>query len=125
VKHSDEETLRFVAASFTSVWGMELLFLLKCEGERCSRSMLVEQLRASEIVVSKSLDALVAAGLVSVEGDHAIYLPVSPDVGEKVDRAEQLYRSRPNAVRRAIVAAGSNSATAFSDAFKLRRDKDD
>ena len=53
------------------------------------------------------------------------YLPVNSDVEQQVDRVEQLYRARPNAVRRVIVSAQSSIATAFADAFKLRRDKDD
>ena len=39
-----------------------------------------------------------------------------------VEQFDQLYRARPNAVRRAIVSAGTSSATAFADAFKLGKD---
>jgi hypothetical protein len=38
-----------------------------------------------------------------------------------MDQVDHFYRSRPNRVRRAIVSASSSSATAFADAFKLRR----
>ena len=122
---SDEDLLRFVAASFPSVWALELLLLLKGDRRTWPRDELVSTLRASELVVTNAVDGLVIAGLASIEADGVCYLPVNADVEQQVDRVEQLYRARPNAVRRVIVSAQSSSATAFADAFKLRRDKDD
>jgi len=125
VIHSDEETLRFIAASFPSVWALELLLALKRAGGRCTRQELIEGLRASDLVVSKAIDALEAAGLVSIEGDYTVDLPANSGVEGLIDRSEQLYRRRPNSVRRAIVSARTSSASAFADAFKLRRGSDD
>jgi hypothetical protein len=125
VSSSDDDVLRFVAASFPSVWALELLLALKRERRAWSRDELVATLRASELVVSRALEALVAAGLASFENGGAIYLPVNADVDACVERVEQTYRTRPNAVRRAIIAASASSATAFADAFRLRRDTDD
>jgi hypothetical protein len=124
VSRSDEDILRFVAASFPSVWALELLLALKRDPRAWPREELVTTLRASDLVVSKALDGLVAAGIVSLEKGGARYLPVNSDVAADVERAEELYRSRPNKVRRAIVAASASSAIAFADAFKLRRDDD-
>ena len=125
MRRSDEDILRFIAAAGPSVWALELLLMLKRERRTWPRDELVATLRASELVVSKALDALVAAGLASVEPAGAVYLPVTPEVADCVDQAERLYRSRPNRVRRAIIATTSSSATAFADAFRLRRDGDD
>ena len=122
---SDEDVLRFIAASFPSVWALELLLALKRERRPWTSDQLVTTLRASDLVVSKALDALVAAGVASVDEQGAIYLPVNADVESCVEQVEQLYRSRPNKVRRAIISAATSSATAFADAFKLRRDRDD
>ena len=122
---SDDDVLRFIAASFPSVWALELLLVLKSERRDWDREELVATLRASELVVSKALDALVVAGLASVEGKSAAYLPVNCDVEACVEQVEDLYRSKPNSVRRAIVSAGTSSASAFADAFKLRRDTGD
>lgn len=122
---SDDDLLRFIAASFPSVWALEVLLALKSERRLWAPQELVGTLRASELVVTKALDALAAAGLASLEGDGAAYLPVNRDVEECVDRVEQMYRSRPNKVRRAIVAASSSSATAFADAFRLRGKSDE
>jgi hypothetical protein len=123
VSRSDEDILRFVATSFPSVWALELLLALKHEPRPWPRDELVKSLRASDLVVSKALDALVAAGMVSIEQEGARYLPVNADVSAQVDGAEALYRSRPNKVRRAIISASASSAIAFADAFKLRRDE--
>jgi hypothetical protein len=68
---------------------------------------------------------LVAAGLASIEGEGAAYLPVNGDVESCVEQVEQLYRSRPNSVRRVIVSTDTRTANAFADAFKLRRDTGD
>ena len=124
MSRSDEDVLRFVAASFPSVWALELLLTLKTERRVWTREELVAALRASELVVSKALDALVAAGLISIESGGGRYLPVNQDVADCVERVEQLYRTRANKVRRAIVSAQTSSATAFADAFKLRRNED-
>ena len=74
---SDEDVLRFIAASFPSVWALELLLVLKGERRVWEREELVATLRASDLVVSRALDALVAAGLASIEGKGAAYLPVN------------------------------------------------
>ena len=122
---SDEDVLRFIAASFPSVWALELLLVLKSDRRTWERDELVATLRASELVVSKALDALVVAGLASIEGKDATYLPVNRNVEECVEQVETLYRARPNSVRRVIVSAATSSASAFADAFKLRRDTGD
>ena len=118
----DEELLSFIASSFRSVWALELLLLLKTQPRVWPRAELVTALRASDLVVSHALDGLVAAGLASIDGDGARYAPANAQMSGCVDRVEELYRSRPNSVRRTIIAAGSSSATALADAFKLRND---
>ena len=79
-------------------------------------------MRASEQVVSKACDGLVAAGLASIEGDSVVYMPINDQVAACVDQLEELYAVRPDAVRRAIVSSTSSGASAFANAFKLRKD---
>jgi predicted transcriptional regulator len=122
VKSSNDEILRFIASSFRSVWALELLLVLKSEQRSWSHDELVATMRASELVVTRALAALEAAGLVSNDGDEAQYMPVSDDVATLVTEAEALYAKRPDAVRRAIVSASSGDATAFAEAFRLRKD---
>ena len=79
-------------------------------------------MRASELVVSKALEALVAAGLASIEREGVVYMPINEQVAGCVNQLEELYSVRPDAVRRAIVSASSSGANAFADAFRLRKD---
>lgn len=122
MKSSNDEILRFIASSFRSVWALELLLVLKSARRSWSREELVATMRASDLVVSKALDALEAAGLVSNDGGNAQYMPISNEVAAHVEQAEKLYAKRPDAVRRAIISASSGDAAAFADAFRLRKD---
>jgi hypothetical protein len=118
----DETLLRFVTSSFPSIWTLELLLVLKADRRSWSRQELVETLRASELVVSNALDSLVAAGLASIDDRAVLYMPINADVSALVDETQALYASRPDAVRRAIVRGAGHGASAFSDAFRLRKD---
>ncbi len=117
---SSHELASFIASSFRSVWALELLLLLKREGRACSTGELVTLMRASPSVVEQALAALVAAGLAGTDGDSVTYMPVRPEVASLVDETEQLYRSRPDRVRRLIVASSNKGLAAFSDAFRLK-----
>jgi DNA-binding IclR family transcriptional regulator len=118
------ETIAFIRDSFRSVWSLELLLLLKADpGRGWSSTELVERLRGSDSVVRQSVDSLVAAGLVLIENDgKARYAPASTDLKSLVEKAEQLYAKRPDAVRRLIVLSANDQLTAFADAFRLRKD---
>ena len=117
-----EDLLRFIESSFRSVWALELLLILKSERRAWRPDELVSTMRASELVVSKAIDGLVSAGLASLEGDGALYMPINDEVGGCVEQLEKLYSVRPDAVRRVIVSASATGATAFADAFKFRKD---
>jgi len=122
VTSPDDDLLRFIGSSFRSVWSLELLLLIRSEPRNWSRSELISTLRASELVVNKAVDELLAAGLLSIEGDGVRYLPASDDIARHVEAVEKLYGARPDAVRRAIVSSTASGATAFADAFRLRKD---
>ena len=117
-----DDLLRFIGSSFRSVWALELLLILKQERRPWPHGELVEKTRSSDLVVSKALDGLVSAGLAVDEGEGAIYMPINEDVARCVDQLEQLYATRPDAVRRAIVSSSARGVTAFVDAFRLRKD---
>jgi len=122
VTSQSDDLFRFIGSSFRSIWALELLFLLKRDPREWSRDELIITLRASELVVNKALDELIAAGLISIEGERPRYQPASAAMRRTIDAAEKLYAARPDAVRRAIVSAASSGATAFADAFRLRKD---
>lgn len=84
---------------------------------------MVAELRASDLIVRQSVDALVAAGLLIVdEQGNARYHPISENLDQLVDAACALYGRSPDAVRRMIIAGANSGITAFADAFRLRRD---
>ncbi|MEZ0242758.1 MAG: hypothetical protein ACAH11_05245 [Sphingomonas sp.] len=114
----------FVRATFRSVWTLELLCYLRKHPDNAQPiADLVAGLRASDLVVRQSADALLAAGLVVVEADGAIrYSPSSGALDELAIASEALYARSPDAVRRMIVAAANPGITAFADAFRLRKD---
>ncbi len=117
------QTLSFIRSSFRSVWMLELLCVLRAfRGREFGARELVERLRASDLIVRQSLDALLAAGLVLVEEGRVRYAPANPELDALVAAAEDLYARRPDMVRRTIVMSGTDPLSAFSDAFRLRRD---
>ena len=118
----NEDLFRFIGSSFRSVWALELLLALHQDRRAWSRAELVSTLRASDLVVAKSLESLAAAGLITLQGDTAHYMPASDAIARHVQKLEKVYAARPDAVRRAIVSANASGAAAFADAFKLRKD---
>jgi hypothetical protein len=85
---------------------------------------LAQEIRGSELLVRKNLAALVAAGLV-IEEDGGLhrYRPASEDLARLVEDLAECYRTRPFAVRQAILNDREQALRSFSDAFKLKRDR--
>ena len=120
---AQEQVSTFIRSSFRSVWSLEVLLLLKRERRYWSQAEILKALRASELIVSQSIEALAAAGLVSLDAaGAAAYGPASEDAGLLVEEAEKLYAQSPDAVRRLIVGSTAGGLAAFADAFRLRRD---
>jgi hypothetical protein len=115
---------RFISSTFRSVWDLELLLeLSRSPKQSRTKQQLVSSLRASDVVVAKGIDTLLAAGLISVENDGSVrYGPASVELDGEVQRAAKLYRARPDAVRRLIIASSSSGLAAFSNAFRLKGD---
>jgi hypothetical protein len=114
----------FIANSFRSVWALDLLrHLAENPGRYFTSAELIAALRASEAVVSQSVDNLTAAGLAIVDGEgRAGYHEASSEQGALVKGAIDYYGRSPDKVRRLIVAQSAPGVTAFADAFKLRKD---
>lgn len=119
-----QEVSSFIRSTFRSVWALELLCFLKKHRDRAwPQRELVVALRGSDLVVSQSVESLLAAGLVVVEpGDLVRYQPTSDAVDSLASAAEALYATRPDSVRRMIVAQSSSGLSSFADAFKLWRE---
>ena len=120
-----QELSNFIHSTFRSVWSLELLCHLRKNREQLwAQTDLVRVLRGSDLVVSQSVESLIAAGLIVAETDGRVrYQPVSESVDALAGEAEQLYARRPDTVRRIIVTpAPAAGVVGFADAFKLRRD---
>ncbi|MFD1612472.1 hypothetical protein ACFSCW_11735 [Sphingomonas tabacisoli] len=114
---------RFIRSAFGSIWSLELLLALRQRPEhRWTRAELIEELRASEQVLTRSTADLVAADLASVDEEgRTRYAPASPALDESVREVVALYAARPATVRRLIVGGKSDSIASFADAFRFRR----
>jgi hypothetical protein len=118
------ELAAFIRGHFPSVWTLELLLFLKNDSLNAwERDRLVQALRASEAIVTKSIEVLFAGGLVvSDNEDRVQYAPASDSLRQLVDKTQELYATKPNAVRRLIVSATGAGLSAFAASFRLRRD---
>lgn len=117
---ADDQLKRFIRSSLSSVWALEVLLHLKAMGSGQTRSDLITRLRASELVVERSVEELVAAGLAMTDDQGRVaYQPVSPAVAELVEETERLYARRPDMVRRLIMARSEDSLSTFANAFRL------
>lgn len=118
----EKQISQFISASFPSIWTFEILLLLKTDPGRLWRPKdLIDELRASEMVIESGVMALIAAGLATNSENQGIrYGPVNPELNRLVNRSEALYRWRPDAVRRMIVRSQHKGAVLFADAFRLR-----
>ena len=114
----------FIRATFRSVWSLELLCFLRNRRESAwTHAEMIAALRASDLVITQSLESLLAAGLIMVEDNGAArYHPISETVDALVAATEDLYLKQPNAVRRLIVAPGADGLESFANAFKLWKD---
>jgi DNA-binding FadR family transcriptional regulator len=119
-----QDVSSFIGATFRSVWALELLCYLRQNRDRSlTHSEMVQGLRGSDLVVTQSLSALEASGLILSEpGGGARYAPASPDLDALAEKTQALYGKSPDAVRRLIVSATNPGISAFADAFRLRKD---
>lgn len=112
----------FIGTSFRSVWALELLkYLAENPGTYHTSDELIAVLRASEAVVSQSVQNLAVAGLAVVDEAGSVAYHEGPHAA-LVQAAIALYARSPDKVRRLIVAQCTPGVAAFADAFRLRKD---
>jgi hypothetical protein len=118
------EIASFIRDHFRSVWALELLLFLKRNAATgWSNDALVEALRASEAIVAKCLEELLAGGLILTDDDgHSQYAPATDGLRKLVDDTQQLYDKKPDAVRRLIISSSGVGLSAFADSFRLWKD---
>ena len=121
---SDAEIAEFIRSTFRSVWTLELVLLMAGQDQQAwTRGDLVAALRASDLIVHRSVEELTAAGLIVIDAEErACFRPASTRLRELFEATATLYARSPDKVRRLIVAAGAGGLTAFADAFRIRKD---
>lgn len=114
----------FINGSIRSVWALELLLLLKRDAEcTWTPEKLVVELRASTPLVADVLRTFDASGLIRREdGEAWRYAPAASALAALADELEQVYRTRPGAVVKAIISAPNDKLQSFADAFRFRGD---
>ncbi len=119
----NDQLVDLIETSFGSVWTLELLLRLHREPERLwNPADLVSDLRSSDVIVKHSIEELVAAALVVVEGNGWVrYRPASAAQDALVGDLAVEYETRPGAIRRMIVQNPSEKLRSFSDAFQLKK----
>ncbi len=120
----DDELRDFLRHSLRSVWNIELLlWLYRHTGRAWFPADLVQEMRASDVVVSQGIAALQQAGLIVAEADGTSrYSPASPELDRLVQQLERVYRDRPSVVTRALFSAPNDKLATFADAFRLKKD---
>ena len=98
-----------------------LCHLRKAPSDTIAADELITALRASEVIVARSITELTAAGLLQVgEDGRARYAPATRDLDRLAAAADARYQAAPDSVRRTIVKASNPGVTAFADAFWLK-----
>jgi hypothetical protein len=119
---TEDAILDFAAASFKSVWALELLLVLKRDPARAWHAEeTIRELRSSQRVVAEALSNLMAAQLaVQDETGRYRYRPGTGGVDEMVAALEIFYATKPAAVIRAIVTSPNRKLQILSDAFRFK-----
>jgi hypothetical protein len=119
---ADAELAVFLREHVRSVWGVEVLLVLKRDAARCwTPAELVAELRASTGLVSDNLQRFERAGL-AVRDDQGCwrYRPAAPVLAALCDRLERAYRERPVAIVN-LIAAPRDPLQSLADAFRFKR----
>lgn len=121
---TDRDIEQFIKDSFASIWDLELLsVILENPDLPQSASQLVERMRASELVVERGIESLVAAGLASIDSQGRLqFRPVNAELAERARAARDFYARFPDRTRRLMISRQSPGLSAFADAFRLRKD---
>jgi hypothetical protein len=115
------ELATFLREQVRSVWGLELILLLRRTHERCwAVAELVGELRASQTLVADNLASFERNGLVIREADDCYRFAVaSPALDQLVDQMARAYQERPVSVIN-MIAKPPDPLQSLADAFKLR-----
>jgi hypothetical protein len=118
----NSELLAFLRGSFHSVWSLELMLLLRRRRERSwTPDELVHELRGSRAVVDQSVAGLLAAGFILRDDDARVrYQPASAEIDRLARATADVYRRKPDSVRRVIISDYERKLRMLADAFRIK-----
>lgn len=121
---TDRDIEQFISDSFASIWDLELLsVILEQRGSGQTSAMLLERMRASDLIIEQGVHSLVASGLAVVDENGKLFFrPVNAELEECAVNAVAFYNRFPGRARRLMIARQAPGLTAFADAFRLRKD---
>lgn len=120
---SNTALVTFVRQHIRSVWGLELLLLLRADASRCwVEEDLVRELRASQMVVAANLRKLEDSSLVVLDDSGCWrYRPGPGVLDDLCAELQTAYRERPVTIVNMI--ARPDPLQSLADAFKFRGEK--
>jgi hypothetical protein len=117
---SEADLTAFAREHVGTVWGLELLLLLRRDAARgWSPAELVGELRASAGLVSDNLRRLTLSGLVAPDGEQYRFAPASAVLEDLCAQLEAAYRARPVSVVN-MIAKPATPLQSLADAFRFR-----
>jgi hypothetical protein len=122
---AEAQFLDLIRTTVRSVWALELLLVMKGRPQRAwSTAALVQELRASAVLVQDNLALLLAGGLIRQDSEGFVYGPATPVLEEAVEALEAAYRQRPVSVINLIIGGSTDTVQGFADAFRFKREEE-
>lgn len=110
--------------SIESVSHLEVLLMLyKDPAKNWDAEKVCKELRSSLSSATKQLESLTSKGLISTTDSVSYhYLPLSPELDEKVRTLFDLYQKMPVAIVTCIYEKPTDKLKNFSEAFRIKKD---
>lgn len=120
-----EEIKKFILDNITSVEQISILLLLQQNPQKnWTTAKISEELRSADLAIKKRLEDLYAAGVLKkTTGVEFTYNPASEKIKSLVANLIEVYQKRPTWVIDLIYSRPIDAIQAFSEAFKIRREK--
>lgn len=119
----DDELPAFVRGTIRSVWGLEILLLLRRDPDRAwSVEAIVRELRASDGLVIANLQQFRRAGLVAEAPEGVRFAPASPVLQRLCDALAHAYAERPVMLIN-LISAPEDRLQKLADAFRFKGDR--
>lgn len=123
--NTSEEIKKFILDKITSIEQISILLLLQQDPQKnWTTSKISEELRSADLAIEKRLEDLYASGVLNKPvGPEFYYSPASEKIKSLVAGLIETYQKRPTWVIDLIYSRPIDAIQAFSEAFKIRREK--